>query len=59
MRTYPSGTLVPYEIVYAYCSVVYNSKKLETSVDVVGTNIQIMEWYAAVKKNEKASYILK
>lgn len=38
MRIYTSVTLVPYEIVYAYCSLVYNMKKLETSVDVVGTN---------------------
>lgn len=35
------------------------ARNKETSVDVVGTNIQIIEWYAAVKKNEKASNILK
>lgn len=61
LRIYPTNTLVPYKILYANCCIVRNSKKLETSVDVVCTNThtQIMKWHAAVNKNKEASNIVK
>lgn len=37
--TYPLDTLVLYGVVYAYHNTVYNSKKLETSIEMVRANI--------------------
>lgn len=59
LKIYSTGTLVPYKIGYMNCHIVCNSKKLETSVDVVGTNTQITKRYVAIKKNKKASSKLK